>query len=82
MSYITVGYRRIEMDEFKPDWDAMAVMVEEHQRMAKRIEELEFYTEELGQGDPGRGVLRAVIDFLKEKNSTTDKNIQISDNND
>ena len=28
-------------NEFKPDWDAMAVMVEEQQRMAKRIEELE-----------------------------------------
>ena len=28
-------------DQFKPDWDAMAVMVEEQQRMAKRIEELE-----------------------------------------
>lgn len=31
-------------------------------------EELEFYTEELGQGELGRGVLRAVVDFLKEKN--------------
>jgi hypothetical protein len=31
-------------------------------------EELEFYTEELGQGELGRGVLRAVDDFLKEKN--------------
>ncbi len=27
-------------NEFNPDWDAMAVMVEEQQRMAKRIEEL------------------------------------------
>jgi hypothetical protein len=32
-------------------------------------EELEFYTEELGQGELGRGVLRAVVDFLKEKNA-------------
>jgi hypothetical protein len=32
-------------------------------------EELEFYTEELGQGELGRGVLRAVNDFLKEKNT-------------
>jgi hypothetical protein len=31
------------INEFKPDWDAMAVMVEEQQRMAKRIEELETY---------------------------------------
>lgn len=29
------------MNEFKPNWDAMAVMVEEQQRMAKKIEELE-----------------------------------------
>ena len=27
-------------NEFNPDWDSMAVMVEEQQRMAKRIEEL------------------------------------------
>jgi hypothetical protein len=27
-------------NNFNPDWDAMAVMVEEQQRMAKRIEEL------------------------------------------
>jgi len=30
-----------EQNEFNPDWDAMAVMVEEQQRMAKRIAELE-----------------------------------------
>jgi len=27
-------------NNFNPDWDSMAVMVEEQQRMAKRIEEL------------------------------------------
>ena len=32
-------------DNFKPDWDAMAVMVEEQQRMAKRIEDLEAMLE-------------------------------------
>jgi hypothetical protein len=32
-------------DKFKPDWDAMAVMVEEQQRMAKRIVELEALLE-------------------------------------
>lgn len=32
-------------------------------------DELEFYTEELGLGELGRGVLRAVADFLKEKNT-------------
>jgi chromosome segregation ATPase len=29
-------------NEFNPDWDAMAVMVEEQQRMAKQIEELDI----------------------------------------
>lgn len=29
------------LNEFNPDWDATAIMVEEQQRMAKRIEELE-----------------------------------------
>jgi hypothetical protein len=42
-------------------------------------EELEFYTEELGQGELGRGVLRAVVDFLKEKNLTSERSIQTSD---
>jgi hypothetical protein len=32
-------------------------------------EELEFYTEELGQGEFGRGVLRAVNELLLEKNN-------------
>jgi len=31
---------RVPENEFNPDWDAMAVMVEEQQRMAKRVEEL------------------------------------------
>jgi hypothetical protein len=30
-----------EKNEFNPDWDTQAVLVEEIQRMAKRIEELE-----------------------------------------
>ena len=34
-------------------------------------EELEFYTEELCKGELGRGVLRAVDDFLKEKNNAS-----------
>jgi predicted nucleic acid-binding Zn-ribbon protein len=32
-------------DQFKPDWDAMEIMVEEQQRMAKRIAELEALLE-------------------------------------
>ena len=33
-----------KLNQFNPDWDAMAVMVKEQQRMAKRIEELEAAT--------------------------------------
>jgi hypothetical protein len=36
-------------NEFNPDWDAMAVMVEEQQRIANRIEELEA---KLAQPEP------------------------------
>ena len=32
-------------------------------------EDLEFWTEELGQGELGKGVIRAVSDHLKEKNT-------------
>jgi hypothetical protein len=34
-------YLKEEANEFNPDWDTQAVLVEEIQRMAKRIEELE-----------------------------------------
>ena len=38
---ITVIKAALEANEFNPDWDTQAVLVEEIQRMAKRIEELE-----------------------------------------
>jgi hypothetical protein len=38
--------RLAQANEFSPDWDAMAVMVAEQQRMAKRIEELEAQPEQ------------------------------------
>jgi hypothetical protein len=41
----TVMLDQTSHDNFKPDWDAMAVMVEEQQRMAKRILELEALLE-------------------------------------
>jgi len=37
--------RLAQPNEFNPDWDAMAVIVEEQQRMAKRIAELEAQPE-------------------------------------
>lgn len=40
---------RLSQNKFNPDWDAMAVMVEEQQRMAKRIEGLEA---QLAQREP------------------------------
>ena len=41
----TVMLDQTSHDQFKPDWDAMAVMVEEQQRMAKRILELKALLE-------------------------------------
>jgi hypothetical protein len=41
----TVMLDQTSHDKFKPDWDAMAVMVEEQQRMSKRILELEALLE-------------------------------------
>ena len=41
----TVMLDQTSHDQFKPDWDAMAVMVGEQQRMAKRIQELEAMLE-------------------------------------
>jgi len=38
---ITAIKAALEANEFNPDWDTQAVLVEEIQRMAKRIEELE-----------------------------------------
>jgi len=38
---ITAIKAALEKNEFNPDWDTQAVLVEEIQRMAKRIEELE-----------------------------------------
>jgi len=46
----TVMLDQTSHDNFKPDWDAMAVMVEEQQRMAKRIEELEAKDEPVAWG--------------------------------
>ena len=43
-----------EQNEFNPDWDAMAVMVEEQQRMAKRIAELEAQRKPLTDAEIGR----------------------------
>jgi hypothetical protein len=48
---------------------SLETMVLETEWQGLTSEELEFYTEELGQGELGRGVLRAVDDFLREKNS-------------
>lgn len=45
-SAITAIKATLEANEFNPDWDTQAVLVEEIQRMAKRIEELE------AQGEP------------------------------
>ena len=71
----------LEANEFNPDWDTQAVLVEEIQRMAKRIEELEaqrtwvgltndeltdlFYNKNLGQ----ESAVGQAIALLKERNT-------------
>lgn len=68
-----------QQNEFNPDWDAMAAMVEEQQRMAKRIEELEqrewqgLTDEEIMNAAESRGGVnfafaRAIETKLREKN--------------
>jgi hypothetical protein len=82
-------------NKFNPDWDAMAVMVEEQQRMARRIEELtqrewvgltnaevNMFSAGCNNGNSVQDSIRKAEAKLKEKNSTTEKNIQISDKND
>ena len=51
----------LEANEFNPDWDTQAVLVEEIQRMAKRIEELEAKDEPVGWAEHG------VINWLADK---------------
>lgn len=43
---ITALRQALEQNQFDPDWDVMAVMVKEQQRMAKRIEKLEAATQQ------------------------------------
>ena len=43
---LRAAIEQAQRNEFNPDWDAMAVMVTEQQRMAKRIEELEAQPEQ------------------------------------
>ena len=47
MAYRPGGLAQPEQDQFKPDWNTEAVLVEEMQRMAKRIEELEIEREQV-----------------------------------
>lgn len=46
---LEIALRARLLNEFNPDWDAMSAMVEEQQRMAKRIEELEAQLEQQEQ---------------------------------
>jgi hypothetical protein len=78
---ITAIKAALEANEFNPDWDTQAVLVEEIQRMAKRIEELEaqrtwvgltndeltdlFYNKNLGQ----ESAVGQAIALLKERNT-------------
>jgi len=54
-----------QVNAFNPDWDAIPVMVEEQQRMAKRIEELES---QLGEAMWGYGEWRRKAEALEQAN--------------
>ena len=58
-------------DAAKKVLEAMQLMLDKQKRtwVGLTDEDLEFWTKELGQGELGRGVLRAVADHLKEKNT-------------
>jgi hypothetical protein len=51
-------------NDFNPDWDAMAVMVEEQQRMAKRIEELKARLAQPEQEPVG--INKVIIDSIRD----------------
>jgi hypothetical protein len=51
-------------NDFNPDWDAMAVIVEEQQRMAKRIEELEARLAQPEQEPVG--INKVIIDSIRD----------------
>jgi hypothetical protein len=51
---ITAIKAALETNEFNPDWDTQAVLTEEIQRMAKRIEELEAKDEPVAKNEEGR----------------------------
>jgi hypothetical protein len=60
-----------ELSTYKADkvWPLYTAPPQKKEWVGLTSEELEFYTEELGQGELGRGVLRAVDDFLRGKNT-------------
>jgi KaiC/GvpD/RAD55 family RecA-like ATPase len=76
---ITAIKATLEANEFNPDWDTQAVLVEEIQRMAKRIEELEAQRTWVGLTDAEvdqafteltlRKIYQAIEAKLKEKNT-------------
>jgi hypothetical protein len=76
---ITAIKAALEANEFNPDWDTQAVLVEEIQRMAKHIEELEAQRTWVGLTDAEvdqafteltlRKIYQAIEAKLKEKNT-------------
>jgi hypothetical protein len=60
---ITAVEAALEANEFNPDWDTQAVLVEEIQRMAKRIEELEAQRTWVGLTDEERNHARQSVTY-------------------
>ena len=69
--------RRIEVNEGVDVTEAAQAVLDVLQRLllvqrpwvGLTLDDLEFWVEELGQGELGRGVIRAVADHLKETNT-------------
>ena len=69
--------RRIEVNEDVDVTEAAQAVLDALQRLllvqrpwvGLTLDDLEFWVEELGQGELGRGVIRAVADHLKETNT-------------
>lgn len=69
--------RRIEVNEDVDVTEAAQAVLDALQHMLTpqrpwvglSLDDLEFWVEELGQGELGRGVIRAVADHLKETNT-------------
>ena len=62
-------YKMPEIENWSPPHTMLYTTPPQRKWQDLTDEDLEFWTGELGQGELGRGVIRAVADELKEKNN-------------